>query len=479
MMNNKNSMAYGVDAFKLNRRAVLRTTQGWDCTRETKISGFVAKGTQPVKTNIRVVFEVDNELWYFGNDGLTKYPYHGELDDILMHGNTITELLAVEGVIQWTKKKIFPIIALDAPRDSLIMPQIQLGLKVECNLDEYQRNELSPVLNLKGNPARIINITAEKDLKGYARADIFVRLKNLAGWTDWLDLNDAQSKAATALQFKTAYTLTTLDGTDKARAYNFKVLYSTDTENTAANVVEIYLKPQKYEYDDLKKCYTLIKHTSLVDAGIECDINFAQPPLTRKNILIGKGTGALQTYWLGLNGGIDRNINPSSLRITAGNINVVNFYYDMENATVQFIAENDAEIRASYEYEIDAENWLPMAGALAQSYNDEGLYFSRFLFRLSAYKDKKISAVRFRLKREVGNVIDSDLGAATGYEQTFLLPHRALKETVRLGGKCSYQYDEETQILKVVGVAKEDLKLSYDWVGELPLIKEFVAGWTP
>lgn len=469
-----NTMQRGSDTFQFRRQALLKTTDPLITKRETAIRGFTISGTEPEGTNCRIIFEVDNKLWYFTNDGLTQFPYYAELADVLEHGNTISELLAVNGIVRWLNKEIYPIIALDAPRNAAVQPKIKLGLKVECNLDEYQREKLSPVYELKhnaGSAARIISATFNKANVGNATSTAKIRLRDINGtWGDWLDFSDAENAEACAVQFKAQYTLTTLDGTDIAKIFDVNISYVTDA-NSAANTLEIFTTPIE-STDDLGTCYAMIKHSELLDAEIKAYIKYQTPTKRRENILIGRGINAMETYYLGTNGGIDRNINQNTLHISAGGRNIVDFYYNLENCSVNLQADEGVEIRASYEYNIDAENWLEMAGDISQVY-DNGLYMTRFVYRPS--EGKKISAVKFSIQRKFGTVENEVLGIATGKMQTFILPHRAKAETIQCSG--IYLYDEETQILKIVGVADDTLKVSYEWTGLVPEIDEYAVGW--
>lgn len=474
-----NTMQRGSDVFEFRRRALLKTTEPLDFTGETQVSGFSIYGTEPAGTSRRIIFEVENKLWYFTNDGLTQYPSYGEISDILKYGNTVAELLEVEGIAKWIGKKVYPIIALDAPRDALVMPKIKIGLKVNCFNDEYTREEFSPIYELKHteNPARIVTATYNKANVGYAKSEVLIRLRDKFGeWGDWLETATAAGKEATAIQFKAIYTLTALDGTDEAKVFDCNVLYVTDAANLSGNTLELYTLPQTY-YQDLGTCYAMIKHSELLDAEIRAYIKFATLPKQRKNIVIGRGNGAIETYYLGINGGIDPRINQNTLHLTAEGRTITDFYYNTQTATVDLQADSGAEIRASYEYDVDAENWVEMAGELSQPYGDAGLYMSRFIYRLTNSTDKRISAVKFVLERKSGSAEGEFLAESTGKTLTFVLPHRAKKESLTCSG--NWNYDEETQILTVTAAPNESLYLSYDWVGTFPKIENVTVGWTP
>ena len=474
-----NTMQRGTGNFEFRRQALFKTTDPLDTQGETSITGFVISGTEPEGTSRKIIFEVDEKLFYFTHDGLTAYPYHGELADILEHGNTVAELLEVNGIVRWLNKKIYPIVALDAPFDAEIMPKIKIGLKVNCFNDEYIRNEFSPVFELKHpatTPARITSATFNKSINGYAKVNMFIRLRNILGdWGDWQEFSNVTNLEACAVQFKATYILTALDGSDEVKIFDVKVSYVTDAENLAGNTLELFTSPQSY-YVDLGTCYAMIKHSELFDAKITARIKYDSSMLKREDIIIGKGTGQLETYFLGINGGIDPNINQNTLRITAGGVNIIDFYYNTTNASVTFSAGEGLDIKASYEYGLEIEMWKDMVGELTQVGGD-GVYTSRFIYRSDDSEDKKISAVRFTIQRGEGTVTNQFLGKANGATQFFVLPHRALKETISVNG--AWTYDEATQILQVTGTIGDDLKVSYDWNGIIPTIYNYTIGWTP
>lgn len=472
-----NTMQRGTDEFKFRRQALIRTTEPLDFTRETQVAGFNVYGTEPEGSARRIIFEVDDKLYYFTNDGITAYPSYGELADILKYGNTVEELLAVNGVAKWIGKKVYPIIALDAPFDAQVMPKIKIAVNVECFLDEYTRDEYSPILELKHteNQARIVKASYVRGNNGYAKSNIWVRLRDNTGyWTDWLEMADAYGKEATAAQFKITYILSTLDGSDESRVFECKIEYTTDGKTLAGDTLELCTLPQTY-YHDLGTCYAMIKHSELLDAEIKAYIKYSTATKNRRDIVIGTGTGDTETYYLGINGGIDRNINHNTLRLKAGVMNIPDFYYDTTWATVTLKAPVGAEIKASYEYDLNAEEWVEMAGELTQLY-DDGIYMSRFIHRLTDFENKTVSAVKFTLTRKNGAIPYQYLGTADGTTMKFVLPHRAKKESISCTG--NWDYDEDTQVLTVTGLADEEITIAYDWVGLIPKIENIAVGWT-
>ena len=470
-----NTMQRGFSPFKFNRRALFYYPDAFDFTRETAVKKFLISGAEPENTSRRIIFELDGELKYFTNDGLTDYPSYGELDDILTYGNTVEELLNVEGIPQFIGKRVGLKVAMTAPADLKVMPMLKIGAVVSSFNDIYEKEELSPVYELKTSKfAKIINLAAEKDLNGYAELKTSVRYRDdLGNWSDFVPFDDAINKRATAIQFKAAHTLTTLDGSEESELVEACVDYSTDADNLAGDTLELITKPVEY-YTNLATCYALIKHSELIDCNVNCFVMFKTPTLHRENLNIGVGNGELKTYYLGTGGGVDKNIDHNSIVIKLNGKNFHDFYYNTVNATVDLQADSDVSITASYNYGVDKEEWLPMT--LVTSANDDDVYTTRFVRRMTDNDIKTISAVRFSFTRQHGSIEEFNLATSNGKTQSFILDHRAKAESLVVKN-ANYTYDEDTQKLKCTGSINTPIKLAYDWCGQFPQVFEVIAGW--
>lgn len=468
-----NTMQRGTDSFHFRRRALFYYPDAFDFTRFTAVKKFLISGAEPENTSRRVIFELDNQLYYFTNDGLTTYPSYGELDDILTFGNSISDLLDVDGIPQFVGKRVGFKVAMDAPTDLRIMPLLKLGVVASSFNDIYEYAELSPVYELKtDNRAKIINVAAVKDLNGYADLKTFIKYRDGA-WSDWTTFDDAINKRADAVQFKAAHTLTTLDGSEESELVEARIDYTTDADNLAGDTLELITKPVEF-YTDLSTCYALIKHSELIDCNINAFVMFKTPTSRRENLIIGTGNGELKTYYLGSGGGVDKNIDHNSLVIKINGKNYHDFYYNTVNATVDLLADVDAVISADYNYNIDKEEWLPMT--LLTSTNDDNVYTTRFVRRTDDSDVKTISAVRFSLNRQSGDVDEYTLAVSNGKTQSFFLDHRAKAESVTVKN-ASFTYDEDTQKLKCTGAVNTPISIAYSWVGQFPAVYKIIAGW--
>lgn len=471
-----NTMQRGTDSFEFKRRALFYYPDALDFTRETAVKKFLIGGAEPENTSRKIIFELDGELKYFTNDGLSDYTHYGELDDILTYGNTVAELLAVDGIPQFIGKRVGIKVAMQAPDDLKVMPMLKIGAVVSSFNDIYEKEEISPVYDLKTNKlAKIINVTAEKDLNGYAELKTFIRYRDDFGnWSEWGTFDDAIFKRANAVQFKACHTLTTLDGSEESELVSAKIDYTTDAFNLAGDTRELVTKPAEF-YANLGTAYALISHGELIDCELNAYVMFKTPTKQRENLVIGTGNGELKTYYLGESGGIDKNIDHNSIVIKVNGRNFHDFFYNTVNATVDLQADSESTITASYTYDVDKEEWLPME-KLSETVDDE-IYTTRFVRRMDDTDTKTISAIRFSLTRKGGEVEEHSLGTATGKTQTFRLEHRAKVEdlTVRNG---DWAFDEKTQLLSVTGIINTPIFLAYKWLGEFPKVDKIVAGWS-
>lgn len=450
-MLNISTMHAGTDEFHFRKRALLKSKNCLDFTYDTSVNKFEIGGTEPENTSRRVIFKIDDKLYYFGNSGLTEYERRGEIEDILEYGNTVGELLSLENVNEFAGKKVFPIIALDAPADSPVFPKIKLSVKVNSYNDVYTKYIYSPVYTLPGN-AKIYDIKESKFTNGNGSATVQCQLD---GAGDWLYTVEAAGKTASKIQFRTQFILSTLDGSDFAKVNSVKTFYTTDKDKLSGSTMEIISLPQDYP-DDLKTFAALIKHSELVDCEIKAYVNIFQT-LYRENVF---QTPNGETLYLSFNGVVDKNISADSIRLFDGDKPVTDFYFDTENSSVNLLQLPTGEIFASYE-STTAENWQELQGDSSR-------------FTLNSSLAGKIAAVKFVITRFSGVSDSLQIGIGTGKLQTFALPHRAKAETLT----CSapFKYDEEGQILKVVAPIDEPIYISYEWQGQFPKIYSYIWG---
>ena len=453
------AMQYGTDGFEFRRQALLKSRACLDFTQETSVPQLIIAGTQPDGTSRRVIFEIDGRLYRFVNGALDIYDDRGELDDILADGNTVDELMALENIAGFVGKKVFPVIALDAPAGAPVLPRIKISAKVNSYNDVYSKVETSPIYDLAAN-GRIIRVTTAISTNGFGTVTVKCRLKNpVTGWGEWIATADAQGRLAAAIQFQASYVLTTLDGSDSAKVDNVQTDYTTDADSSAAEFFELVTQPQEFSVN-LGTCYALVKHDALQDCGVSAYVKFA-PPVQHREVSLGNATGREQTFNLP-----DRFLIASSLHLEIGGRTIQSFYYDTQNSAITFTGEAGAAIEVSYDYGAE-EIWREMA------VSESAAEATKFVYRLSEITTaSKVSAVKIRFTKKAGHVEES-LGVGTGREQIFSTDHRATSLTCT--SPC--RYDEQTHILRTLAPIGENISVAYNWRGDFPAVNEIICGW--
>lgn len=469
-----NNMAYGTDTFEFRRQALLKAKIPLDFKYETAVKGFNISGTEPEGCNRRVIFSVDGQLYKFGNSGLDLYEDRGELADVLETGNTVAELLAVKDIPDWVGKQVYPIIALDAPANSPVMPKIKISCNVNSFNDIYFKTVYSPIYNLRDN-AKIKEIVSSVTTNGNATATIYARIFNPVNqtWTDYDYLPNFANKIAAQIQYKTEYKVTTLDGSDYAEVKNIKCFYSTDADILSGSTQEIISLAQDYPAD-LKTCYLLVKHSELIDAKLKAYVNFSAAPPRRENVMVGKTTGEEQKLYLMFEGVVDQNILQSSIHLEIGGKTFSGFYFDTADSSITLTADEGQDIYASWDCGYDNENWLEMERDFSQVDGDH--FNSRFVYRLSNNKNKRVAAIKIVLTRLAGNAEGETLGTGNGQTQTFVLRHTPKPETFNADG--AWQLIDGTNILKVTAGIGSAIDATFDWQGTLPRVLSYIAGFT-
>ena len=459
MMLPTNTMQYASDVFNFQRRALLKSKIPFDLSAETSCNGFEIAGTEPEGTQRRLMFEIDGQLYKFGNAGLIEYEDYFDVEHILKDGNTVAELLDLQTIPAFVGKRVYPVIALSADESALVLPKIKMSLKVKSFNDCYTKTEYSPIYDLRDN-AKIKELRSSIYTNGNATVTLYARIFN------------PENKLASKIQYKAVYVLTSLDGSDFGAVNYVRCFYSTDADISAANTQEIISLAQDFNAD-LKTAYLLVKHSELADAELKAYVNFSPLPVRRENVPLGTTTGTSQTVYLEVDGVVDKNVVADSLHIEIGGKTLSGYYYDTENSTVTLQADAGKEILASYDCG-NAEDWREMELDSA-TFND-GVYSSRFIYRFTDFINKKVAAVKIVLKRLSGTVEMSNLGTGTGKLQYFALPHKAKLETLTAGG--SWRYDEEGQILSTVIAVNNEVNAGYDWQGNLPRVYGYIAGFS-
>ena len=361
----------------------------WDLTDATSIPGFVISATQPPDTECRVIFKIDGELFRFVNGILDKYIWRGELDDVLIYGNTVGELLELQNITAFAGKKVFPIIALSAPSNADVFPKLKLEIKWATYLDLYQTFCYSPTFELPA-AARIATVKKIATTTGNATEITECRIKKLTGWSDWENYLAAENQIASAIQFRTKFVVSTLDETDSAAIDSITVNFSDDYNCDCSPTQHFFTKVESYDAD-LHKCYLLVKHKAYSGADLTAFVSMKPAREVIENYVIGTGTGEVQTFNLPKNYAAQ-----DTLCVEVDGVPVFDYEFDTQAGALTLTATAGAEVAVSYEV-IRGENWQVMLPDFAS------LDKTRFTFTTTSGNLREC-AVRFMAEKRAGEL---------------------------------------------------------------------------
>ena len=450
-----NTKIFGTADFNFEKRALFTFNAPFDCTDETTISKFEISGTEPPNTSRRIIFKIDDVLYRFVNGVLDKYIWRGEVDDVLKFGNTADELLALENVNAFRGKKISPIVAMSA-NNADVMPRIKISLKVSSYNDLYTVYKYSPIFETADN-ARLVSIKKNSHTDGNATELTECRIKKITGWTDWQNYILAENQIASAIQFRTKFIVSTLDGTDAAAIDSIKVTYIDDADKCAADSLTFFTKTENYD-GDLKTCYLLVK-SKPHNANIRAFVSFN--PATDKilNYQLGVTNGEIQTFTLP-----EFYCKQDTLHIELDGVPTFNFNFDTQNSTITLQADAGKIVTASFEF-TRAENWHEMTC----DYSDD--FKQRFTFR-TVRENLRECCVRFFATGYESTIENEELGVGDGKKQRYIL------EAAPRQFSCNVPHKLDRAFLETLAPIGKPVIVSYDWKGDLPEIESYVAGFS-
>ena len=487
-------------AYVYKRTALFRDNAPLSAAGVTSVDGFVIDGIEPAGTRRRVLFphesstaaQISSLSTQSTSTASTPSYYKLTIDGtgkatetkvditnitaeaVLENGNTIDELASTKSIPDFVGKDIYPIIAIEADEDATTVPTLKMSFRTTNDTGVYEKEEESQIYKLADVPVSIVSIDANTATTGKGSVVVTARFYD-GGWTDYMALKDVSNIRASALQLKAKYAVSTI-GNDTAKVTDATVVYSASTAKVSGSTAEVITATMHFAEETGGKgvsfAQALIKHKKLMDADIKAYASFRTEPKKREMVSIGTGTGQSQTYALA-----DSNINHESLVVQINGVPFYGFAYNTETNQVTVSADKDAAITASYEYDLEDEDWKEMTFVSRQVYDaDEDIYASRYQYTLpSTETDKTICAVKFELIRPSADVTDEVLGTGTGDMQVFVLPHYARKDTITCTGQ--WNYNDNTRVLTVIADKGADIKASYHWTAESHEIYGLTAGW--
>lgn len=398
---------FGSDQFNFDKKKLVEYKNCFDLTQETSCYGFVIEGTEPTGTKRKFIFKVDDAYYFFRLGVPTLFNYRIDFDNILEHGNSAAELLAITNISAWCGKKIYPVVAFYNSNSQLDATITKFALRVSSFNNIYSKVDYSPKFFLPN--IKISSIDAQKFTTGNALLNVSASLLINNVWQDYEDVSLCKNKICDGFQLKAEHTLTRLDGVDSTKV-NFTINYS-DADNLVGQGTEIISRrndlPDKFFdeldteiYDDdifptraeihsvVDKSYIrtfdadpvtqadilqvlygdstfsdnptstcLVLLESLSDA--EVFVSY-YPDALHKTKNLGTGTGEVQQFTL-----TDAKINPETLQVQGAGKNIIPSAFDTETGKLFVKAAVGENIVATYDCGGE-EDWLKLDELFAE-----------------------------------------------------------------------------------------------------------------
>ena len=515
------------------KEALLKGYQVWKCKGANEVTGFVINGANnnlnSESVKCRFVFRLSDNNFYTleaqekSGGVIEGVPIKFEhkmnnsknmLKNILEYGNSVGDISRITTIPKFTKYNVSPFYALRAPSDTTAVPSIRLDLKIHMEGNQTVETEESDIFQLMsdGSPSLIRNVTLNTTTVGDGEVTAYIQTfdanDNGSGWKQFSAVQDTE---ACKVQFKFEYKVSTVDGSDLARVDSVVVEHTYGTNiisisDASGHFSELYTVVTDYEVP-LQMCYVVVRHDRLQDAEIEAYVNFMHKPKHRELIYLGRADGTRKTFTLGEHDTtaaaalltIDKNIDSSTLQLFGGwqekgDTPIENFSFNSEQSTVTFTEHIHLPIYASYDYDHDVENWLPMTAGKAEPFSDsdgkiDGTYTTRFTYALTdeearpADDDsaKVISNVRIRLRQLKAKVKNQNLGTGNNKRQLFALEHKPKAGTIKFSDADkikAWDFNYETNILSVWAETGAPITVTYDYIGEEIIVHSVVCGWS-
>lgn len=467
-----NTMRYGFDGFSFNKSGLITAKQPWDCTAVSEVNGFTITKAIPANCDIRIAFAIDSKIQKLSATGtltdLLTQSY--TTDSILSEGNTVAELEALTSIPVFVGKSITPIIAMIAPPDAEVLPSIKLALKTKSKQDQYTKVEQSSEYVLAAEDVDIVDASAVIDATAGGSVLVEASIYTGGAWSDWQAVQAVKGKKASKIKYRATYAVTAL-GISSAKVTRTAVTYKTNNANVSGLTAEL-ITTTKDLGGKMRYIRALVKHDRLKDSTIKTYVSFRGAPKNRDKYPIGSGTGERQTINLP-----DSGINHNTLQLFTASRQLYDFDYNLETNQVMIIADKDTSIYASYGYDWGKEDWREMQAGTTQPYVDTpNLYSTNYSYALVDGENAKgIASIKIVLAKTEGKVTDELIGTGTGGQQMFVLSHIAKADTLAIPG-ASFSLDDNN-ILTVVAPKGQQLKVSYDWISETPILRGYFVAW--
>lgn len=454
-----------------------RAGAGFDCTRMVSVDGFEVKGTEPVGTQRRVAFFVDDKWGALNPDGTLHELSEQNISaaSVLFEGNSVEELMDLSTVPAFVGKQVGVAVGLSAPGPDSISPTFGMSLICKTPDPITSRTVLSDMYELEPD-SRILKLTAQVLEEHGGRVQMSARIFLGGVSSEWGELASFIGSKAEAVQFRAVLTAQNI-GVSVAAIRSVSMQYRGGNEGISGAGTATLHSVTRDWYVDLRRCRLTVRHLPLQQAQLDAYCAIRDKTNVVKGESIGTGTGETKTYQLAHTEGVAYD----SIRLYADGARIMSGYeFNAEVARITVAAPSGAVLTADYVYGWTEENWQKMSlQGTRRTPNYDSTEWKLELPQSEA--DRSVAAVRVDMKMAEGHIDDERIGTGTGKTQTCILSRTVKEGAIRIlanGNELpatNWVLRPDNASVSVAAPLGATLTASYDWISETPVLQQLVA----
>lgn len=405
-------------------------------------------------------------------------------ESVLAEGNTLTELQAITDAPALAGKYIRYAVAVSCSDSNNVQPAFKLDFQCERDTPQESNEYYSPLYEFPESitVTEIYLINAGETIPEIDDGSIHAKLTVYARWND-LETNEMTQYVpyknlvgiqTDKIQYKvTAYvdmsSMLQQECSLEGITTNYNQGNSISGDNEIYSIVKDWRK-------NLRHCRILVKHAPLNNNSINTHIAFRVKPQKITGEELGTGTGASTVYSLAHNNGIKLD----TVNVYINGVKLVNGYnVNCEEGTITLQANSGDLITCDYQYGWEAEDWNELKLYSRESFDEYDL--SEYKITLPANTNgtvKSMGAVKIGLGAETGTNTLEVIGTGTGQSKTYRLSNPVsdfinVYSNGELLSASNYYLHDDTRYITIAAPSGAELKATYNWVSESPVLYEF------
>lgn len=449
---------------------LLKPKHPWDLTVASSVTGFNIDYTIYVGTAIGIGFLIGGVLYKLDAAGnlavLATQAYTAQ--SLAAEGNAPQELAEYTDVPGLVGKEVTPVIAMTMPQGGT-PPSIKLGVNFVYASSQYDKIMYSPEYTLAGGAeATILKAMYDDEASAGGAVNVMASLFNGGSWGAYMSLDSIVGMKATKVRFRATYTATTI-GASLVKLKGVKLYCTVNDADVSSTKAEVVIWARDVEMA-VSYVRSKLVHSKLEDADVSALVCFSSAVTKRIDLELGIGTGDKETFNL-----TDDGIDVNTIKVANGNIDVLDFDYNMLTKELAFTTVKGKMAYVSYDCNISDEVWHEMTKGETMHYQNSGdLYSTEFYYTLPEDAEAKhIMCLKYVFERKPGTA-NEILGTADGSTQMYTLEHTPDVDSLKVEG-ADFFIDGKT--LRVAAPAGTILTAEYDYSGQTPVGKAYIAAF--